>query len=61
MTSPGRASRFVFALCVLLLFPRVLQLFFRSLGTGLVHGGIRAGRWRRENSKELQVVTPNVS
>ena len=61
MTPPGRTSRFVFALCVLLPFPRVPKLFLRSLGPRLVHDGTRAGKWRRENSKELQVVTANVS
>ena len=61
MTPSGRMSRFVFALCVLLLFPRVPKLLFRSLGAGLVHDGTRAGGRRREHSKELQVVTTDVS
>jgi hypothetical protein len=45
----------------LLLFPRIPQLFFRSLGAGFVDDGTRAGGRRRKNCKELQVAVANVS
>jgi len=45
----------------LLLLPRIPELFFRRLGTDSVNAGFRVGGWRRENSKEFQVVTTDVS
>ncbi len=45
----------------LLLFPCIPELFFRRRGTDSVNARLRAGGWRRENSKELQIMTTDVS